>query len=107
MTSVPDGPPVVDVTAESRFVVTAEGREAELVYELAPGRLVLVHTGVPDELGGRGMGGRLVRAAVERASSEHLVVVPWCPFARRWLRQHPEVADGVQIDWDDVPSTTR
>lgn len=94
---------VVDVPAESRYVVRLDGNEAELVYHRHGDRLVLVHTEVPDELGGHGIGGRLVTAAVAHAASEHLTVVPWCPFARRWLHDHPDVAATVDIDWETQP----
>src|SRR5947199_9412013 len=98
-------PGVRDVPVEHRFVVQHDGVLAELVYRVEPGRLILVHTGVPDALGGHGIGASLVRAAVARAAAEHLTVVPWCPFARRWLREHPDVAATVTIDWERPPST--
>ena len=79
---------------------------AESDHDHATGRLTLIHTEVPDVLGGHGVGGQLVRTAIERASAEHLTVVPWCPFARRWLHEHPDVAAGVDIDWT-TPRPTR
>ncbi len=91
--------PVVDDAAASRFVIRDGGAEAELVYALEGDRILLVHTSVPEEWGGLGLGGRLVRAALERAESNGLTVVPWCPFARRWLRDHPDAAAAVTIDW--------
>ena len=99
MTTPTGEPEVIDVPAEHRFVVREHGATAELVYEVVPGRLVLVHTGVPDELGGRGIGGHLVRAAIERAERDHLTIVPYCPFARQWLHDHPEAAGSTPIDW--------
>jgi hypothetical protein len=60
--------------------------------------MVLVHTGVPGALEGRGVGGLLVRAAVGYAAGEGLTVVPACPFARAWLQRHPDVAALVPID---------
>jgi predicted GNAT family acetyltransferase len=92
-----------DVADQNRFVLDEAGVEAELVYRTEPGRLILVHTGVPDALGGRGIGSRLVRAAVARAHDEELTIVPWCPFARRWLQDHPDEATGVAIDWATPP----
>jgi predicted GNAT family acetyltransferase len=80
-----------------RFVLTADGHEAELVYELEGDRLVLVHTGVPDELGGRGLGGVLVQHAIDRAAAEGWTVVPQCPFARAWLEKHPDQAARVTV----------
>jgi predicted GNAT family acetyltransferase len=99
-------PGVRDDRDHERFVVVEDGVEARLDYRSAPGMLVLVHTEVPDALGGRGIGGRLVQAAVDRAESEQLTVVPWCPFARRWLRQHADEAARVTIDWTEPPGPT-
>ena len=93
------GTAVEDLVDEHRFVLRQGDAEAELVYALEDGLLVLIHTGVPPELEHRGIGGQLVEAAVARARSEHLTVVPWCPFARRWLRGHPERLGGVDVDW--------
>ncbi len=88
-----------DVPTESRFVVEVDGAVAQLVYDATPGRLVLIHTEVPDEIGGRGIAGDMVRAAVDRARAHGQAVVPLCPYARRWLREHPDVAGTVEVDW--------
>jgi predicted GNAT family acetyltransferase len=92
-------PEVVDQPERGRFALEVDGHEGELTYRLQGDRLVLDHTGVPDELGGRGLGGVLVRAAVRRAEAEGLTLVPRCPFARSWLEKHPEEAGRVAIDW--------
>jgi uncharacterized protein len=94
-----DGTMVTDVPEQGRLVVNQAGHTAELVYRVEPGRLVLVHTGVPPELEGRGIGVALVRASIARAAAQGLTVVPWCPFARKWLRAHPDAARGVAVDW--------
>jgi hypothetical protein len=103
VTTPADDIEVVDVPADSRFVVRRNGAEAELVYHLHGDRLVLIHTEVPDALGGEGIGGRLVRAAVRRAQLDHLTLVPWCPFARQWLLDHPDAVAGLTIDWELQP----
>jgi len=90
---------VTDNAAESRFELRQDARLAELIYRLRGNRLVLVHTEVPAELEGHGIGGRLVTAAVDRAVREGLTLVPLCPFARDWLERHPEAGRAV-IDWD-------
>ena len=69
-TSRPDvGPPVIDDISTHRFLLEMDGAVAELVYRRNSRRLVLVHTGVPDELGGRGIGTHLVEAAIAKAST--------------------------------------
>ena len=97
---VSDSAAVIDNTDASRFELRADGWLAELVYRIRGDRLVLVHTEVPVELEGRGIGGRLVTAAVDRAAREGLTLVPLCPFARDWLERHPEAASKAVIDWD-------
>jgi len=99
-----DKPSVVDNSTASRFETTVDGHRAELEYRRTDDRLVLVHTEVPDEVGGQGVGGALVRAAIDHAHSRDLTVVPKCPFARGWLEKHPDVAGRVRIDW---PAATR
>lgn len=94
---------VLDVPAEERFVVRADGAEAQLLYRVKGDRFFLIHTEVPDALSGRGIGGRLVRAAVRRAESDHLTIVPWCPFARRWLKEHPDETSGITVDFKTPP----
>jgi predicted GNAT family acetyltransferase len=91
-------PAITDDPAGSRFTACLDGNVAELVYRVNGRRLVLLHTEVPDAFRGHGMGGQLVRAAVERAARDHLTIVPRCPFARRWLAEHPDVASSVDVD---------
>jgi predicted GNAT family acetyltransferase len=98
-----DGAQVTDHKDQSRFELAADGAVAELVYRRRADRLVLIHTEVPDELAGQGVGGQLVRAAVGRATREGLTVVPLCPFARTWLERHPQEADAVDVDWGAPP----
>ena len=91
---------VTDNAAESRFELRQDARLAELIYHLRGDRLVLIHTEVPAEMEGHGIGGRLVTAAVDRAVRDGLTLVPLCPFARGWLERHPEAAGRAVIDWD-------
>jgi uncharacterized protein len=94
---------VIDDQDDSRFEAVVAGAMAELVYRRRADRLVLLHTEVPDALSGHGIGGELVRAAVDRAARERLTVVPICPFARDWLERHPDVAGTVNVDWGAPP----
>lgn len=90
---------VTDNQAASRFELRADDSLAELSYRRIGNRLVLIHTEVPVELEGRGIGGALVAAAVDRAAREGMTLVPLCPFARGWLQRHPDTAKTATIDW--------
>jgi uncharacterized membrane protein YoaK (UPF0700 family)/predicted GNAT family acetyltransferase len=99
MVGVSDAPQVTDNQAESRFELQVDGYQAELEYRRNGKRLVLIHTDVPPELEGRGLGGRLVAAAIDRAARDGMTVVPLCPFARGWLERHTAESDQVTVDW--------
>lgn len=92
-------PEVIDNQAGSRFEVRDGGARAELLYRRNGKRLVLIHTEVPEQREGRGIGGALVTAAIGRAARDGMTVVPLCPFARGWLERHPDVASQAAIDW--------
>ena len=94
---------VTDDLEHHRFTYVEDGHEAQLVYRARDNRLILIHTEVPEALGGRGIGGRLVRAAVERAARTGETVAPWCPYARKWLSDHEDVASTITIDWSEPP----
>jgi hypothetical protein len=87
----------------SRFEITVDDQLADLTYRRRANRLVLIHAGVPESLGGRGIGGQLVQAAVDRAVREGLTIVPLCPFARTWLERHTDVTSSVTVDWGPPP----
>jgi uncharacterized protein len=89
---------VVDNTAKGRFELSRDGHTAELIYTVTGDRMVLHHTEVPKALGGMGVGGELVQAAVRRAARDGLTIVPSCPYARRWLDKHADQVGAVAID---------
>jgi predicted GNAT family acetyltransferase len=97
---------VVDDAQHHRFLHVEDGHEAQLVYRVDGDRLILVHTEVPEALGGRGLGGQLVRAALARATKTGETIAPWCPYARKWLQDHPDEIGDVTIDWTDPPEET-
>ena len=99
MTRMSDAVVVTDNKEGSRLETHVDGQVAELTYRTRAGRLVLIHTGVPEPLGGRGIAGQLVQAAIAKAAAEGLTIVPLCPYARAWLERHPDEAGKVAIDW--------
>jgi uncharacterized protein len=95
---------VIDDTAREQFVVSMDGTTATLEYKLRGDRLHLLHTEVPEAFRGRGIGGRLVEAALAKARADHLTIVPWCPYARGWLKKHTDQIGEVTLDFKARPS---
>ena len=87
----------------TQFDVSIEGATAKLVYEVDGDRLYLLHTEVPDESRGQGVGGQLVEQALAKARAEKLTIVPWCPYSRKWLKEHPDRIGDVAVDYKEAP----
>ena len=85
-----DDAPVRHVPEKSRFVVEQDGAVAVLTYALEDGTVTFLHTVVPVELEGRGIGGRLAAEGVGWATGQGLGVTPVCSFVKGWLERHPE-----------------
>ncbi len=88
---------VVDNSDRHRLELHVDDHLAHLDYTDRDGVLTLVHTVVPDELGGQGLGGVLVQAALAKAIAGGLTVVPQCPYAKSWLDKHPDAAASVNL----------
>jgi predicted GNAT family acetyltransferase len=78
-----------------RFHTRVDGLEAELLYSLRDGRMVINHTGVPDRIGGRGVAAALVKAALDHARAQGWRVVPACSYSAAYIERHPEYAELV------------
>lgn len=86
-----------------RFEARVDGALCELDYTLDKGALgegaaktavmTITHTGVPAEVGGRGIAGALVQAAMDEARAQGWKVIPACSYAAAWLQRHPGYAE--------------
>lgn len=87
---------VTNNTSAGQFEILEDGKRATLAYSERDGKLYLIHTEVPRELGGRGYASALARTALDFARQNQLTVVPYCPFVRAYLKRHPEYASLVK-----------
>lgn len=81
--------------AAGRFEVVVDGVRCELEYDRRGDVMRITHTGVPAQVGGRGIAGELVRAAFETARAQGWRVEPVCSYAAAWIERHPQYADLV------------
>ncbi len=86
---------VVENAEQNRFELSLDGGIALVAYRRDGERLVLVHTEVPEEFGGQGIGSKLAKGVFEllRASGRKAVVR--CEFLQGWLAKHPDYNDFV------------
>jgi predicted GNAT family acetyltransferase len=94
---------VVDVPGRQRYeVVRGEAVLGFAAYQKTDQLIVFTHTEVDRSLEGQGIGGQLVRGALDHVRSLGLPVLPICPFVHGWMARHPEYAD---LDYRRPPTS--
>jgi uncharacterized protein len=81
---------IVDNKPHHRFELVVEGHLAAAYYKVDGNVITFVHTEVPPELGGKGVGSKLVQAALDQVGAEGMKVIAECPFVKAWIGKHPE-----------------
>lgn len=90
-------PTVQDVPESSRYEIRDGDRVVgHAAYRREGGRTVFTHTEIDPDTEGSGLGGRLVRGALDDVRASGGRVVPRCSFVRGWIDRHPEYADLVE-----------
>lgn len=88
---------VADNPDQSRFEATLDGQlMAVAEYQRSKTRITFTHTIVAEAAEGKGVGGKLIKFALDRARADGLAVRPLCPFVQSYLRRHPEYGDLVR-----------
>ena len=87
---------IIDNPAQHRFELHVEGHVATEHYRRDGKVITLEHTEVPPELGGKGVGSKLVKGVLDHLRSDGTKVIPACEFVRGWIDKHPAYADLVQ-----------
>ncbi len=72
-----------------RFESKLGDSSAFLTYRLSAHAITFLHTEVPPEFEGRGIGGALVRAGLDYANQHGLKVIALCPFVAAYMQRHP------------------
>ncbi len=87
-------------TASNRLELTIGESTAFIEYKLADHTLFLIHTEVPQELEGKGVGAAIVQKALQYAKDNDHKIVPLCPFVQSYLERHKEWNEIVAPDAD-------
>jgi predicted GNAT family acetyltransferase len=87
---------IIDNKALHRFELDVEGHVAKSFYKIENGVITFIHTEVPPELGGKGVGSRLIKGALDQVRANGLKVIAECPFVKAYIEKHAEYADLLQ-----------
>ena len=74
------------------FELKLEGYRCVLDYTLNNQVMTVTHTGVPSELGGRGLAAEITKFALDYAQAQGWKVVPQCSYVAAYIKKHPEYA---------------
>ncbi len=97
-----DDPDVFDHPDERRYEIESDGRLAGFAaYKPTAERIVITHTEIDGAYAGRGLGARLVKAALDDIrANKHSKVTPSCPFVAGYIDRHSEYGDLVAGEGD-------
>ena len=84
---------IVNNPSKHRYELAVEGHIAATYYKLADGVITFVHTVVPPELGGKGIGSKLIKGALDQVRTDGLKVIPECPFVKAFIEKHADYQD--------------
>ncbi len=81
---------VRDVREQAQYEASSGDRRLGIAqYRLRETMISFLHTEVAAEFRGRGIAARLIEAALQDAEARGLEVLPFCPFVRRYIEEHP------------------
>jgi len=77
------------------FEAIEDGKEAgKMTYTWAgDSKFIIDHTEVNAEFNGKGVGKKMVMAAVDYARNNNLKIIPLCPFAKSVFDKTPDIND--------------
>ncbi len=82
---------ITNATDRSRYELRIDDRVVGVAdYRAEGGTLVFPHTEIDPAMRGRGLGARLVGAALDDVRARGGTVVPRCWFVARFIDDHPE-----------------
>ena len=84
---------IVNNKADHRFELVVDGHLAAAFYKIDGNVITFIHTEVPPELGGRGVGSKLVQGALDQVRASGMKVIADCPFVKAWIGKHSEYRD--------------
>lgn len=77
-------------TDKRRFEFYIDDSVAFIEYKLKGDDILLMHTKVPEELQGMGIGNALILKSLQEIELRKLRLVPLCPFVKSFLRKNPD-----------------
>ncbi len=82
--------PLVKNDKKKRFELTIHDSTAFINFGGLGNQITLVHTEVPAELAGKGVGKVLVEKTLNYIEKNNLKLLPFCPYVFAYIQKNPE-----------------
>lgn len=90
---------VADNPDKARYEIHADGELAGFIdYQLSHNDIAFNHTETCERFRGKGVASYLVQASLDLTRKRGLEVLPFCPFVRSWIADHPDYLDLVPAE---------
>lgn len=77
-------------TDRKRFELELDSKTAFIDYQLEGDTISMLHTEVPRDLEGKGIGSMIAGKALDYATIHDLKVIPSCAFIADYIRKNPK-----------------
>ena len=84
---------VINNRADHRYELAVDGHIAATYYKVEGKIITFVHTEVPPELSGKGIGSKLIRGALDQVRADGLKVIAQCPFVKAFIEKNADYQD--------------
>ena len=84
---------IVNNKAQQRYELAVEGHIAATYYKVEGKIITFVHTEVPPELSGKGIGSKLIRGALDQVRADGFKVIAQCPFVKAFIEKNADYQD--------------
>ncbi|MFC0182090.1 hypothetical protein SAMN04515674_101100 [Pseudarcicella hirudinis] len=82
---------IINNTENNRFELSLDNGDTAFVeYSLREDKIAFLHTEVPAAYEGKGIAAALAKYVLEYAKSNHLRVIPICPYIKAYIQRHPD-----------------
>ena len=93
---------LADVPQAHRYEARRDGEMVGFIdYKARSDMLVLLHTEVPPQFEGQGIGSALIRGVLDEVRARGGTIAPVCPFVAAYIRKHPDYLDTVSPRYRD------
>ncbi|MEM3365097.1 MAG: GNAT family N-acetyltransferase [Candidatus Methanomethyliaceae archaeon] len=75
---------------DKKIAIDLGESEAFLKFHVSKGKMYIDSTFTPEEHRGKGLGRKMMEAAIKYAKENKLKIVPVCPFSVDFFKKYPE-----------------